>query len=104
MFFFRLPYLAKSPDFSWEEFWSHQVGHRLDPEIDAEDEDAAKDDAAPVKDHGVLLHVPVLQVCGKEQGGAKGGQAAHRGDGWGEVEVPSLEPSQGSTCSRRSNV
>ena len=104
MFFFRLPYLAKSPDFSWEEFWGHQVGHRLDPEIDAEDEDAPEDDAAPADDDRLLLQVPVLQVGGEEQGGAEGGQADDGGDGWGEVEVPSLEPSQGSTCSWLSNV
>ena len=40
------------------------------------------------------LQVPVLQVGGKEQGGAEGGQAADRGDGGGEVEVPPLEPDQ----------
>ena len=64
----------------------------MNPEIDKEDQDAAEDDAAPVDDHGLLLQVPVLQVSGKEQGGSKDGQAADRGDGGGEVEVPPLEP------------
>ena len=66
----------------------------MNPEVDAEDKNTAKDDAAPVKDHSVLLEVPVLQVDGKEQGGAEDGQAADGGDGGGEVEVPPLEPDQ----------
>ena len=66
----------------------------MDPEVDAEDKNAAKDYAAPVKDDCIRLQMPVLQVCGKEQGGAKDGQAADRGDGGGEVELPPLEPDQ----------
>ena len=53
----------------------------MDPEVDAEDKNAAKDDAAPVKDDCIRLQMPVLQVCGKEQGGAKDGQAADGADG-----------------------
>ena len=92
--FDALAYLAECSHFRREEFRGHEVGHRLHPEIDAEDEDAAKDDAAPVDDHGVRLHVPVFQVGGEEQGGAEGGEAAHRGDGRGEVEVSPLEPDE----------
>ena len=92
----HLLYLAKCPDFSWEEFWGHEVGHRLDTEVDAKDEDAAEDDAAPVDDDRLLLQVPVLQVGGEEQGGAEGCKADDGGDGWGEVEVPSIEPGRSS--------
>ena len=89
-----MSHLAECPHFSWEEFGGHEVGHRLHPEIDGKDEDAAEDDAAPVDNHGVLLQVPVLQVGGEEQGGAEDGEAADRGDGGGEIEVPPLEPDQ----------
>ena len=64
----------------------------MNPEVDAEDKNTAKDDAAPVKYDCVRLEVPVLQVGGKEQGGGEDGQAADGGDGGGEVEVPPLEP------------
>ena len=70
--FDALAYLAECSHFCREELRGHEVGHRLHPEIDAEDEDAAKDDAAPVDDHGVRLHVPVLQVVCKEQRSAEG--------------------------------
>ena len=89
-----LIYLAECPYFSWEEFRGHKVCHRLHPEIDNEDEDASKDNTAPIDDHRVRLQVPVLQVDGKEQGGAEDGKNADRGDGGGEVEVPPLEPDQ----------
>ena len=74
-------YFAECPNFSREEFRGHEVCHRLNPEVDAEDEDTAEDDAAPVDDRGLLLQVPVLQVGGEEQGGAEGGQADDGGDG-----------------------
>ena len=105
-----LSHLAECSHFSREEDGGHKVRHRLHAEIHRKNQDAAKYlqvpklnrkymnaakyHAAPVHNQHMLLQVPVLEVGGKEQGGGKDGKAADRGDGGGDIEVPSLEPDQ----------
>ena len=88
----RYSNLAQRPHFGWEKLRCHQVGHWLNSEIHEEDKDTANDDTAPVNDGSLILHVPVLQMGGKEQGGAKGSQAGDGRDSGDHIQVSSLEP------------